>query len=257
MEIQCDKCGNMNPLGAIFCRSCGEKLEMKEMKPKVVQSANKRKMSAYMVRQLISLIVFVLIALIGVGAFMGMDVPVYENEVPKSMIVKKQKALFNRLNNVSAYRRLKKLSFTEAELAAVVNYDLKSRWESEDGKAAAEEAVIVPQEFYIQVVDAERVRLILRVKLNRMIETDLFSSVTYKIINDEETGLANFVIDGAKQGWVPIPTAASMTIQANFKAMLAESDKPEEMAKQVAKVELEPETGGIVIHFATPSKSKK
>ena len=46
MEIQCDKCGAMNPLGAIFCRTCGEKLEMKEMKPKVIQSANKRKMSS-------------------------------------------------------------------------------------------------------------------------------------------------------------------------------------------------------------------
>ena len=116
---------------------------------------------------------------------------------------------------------------------------------------------MIPQEFYVQVLDAERIRFIIRVKLNRMFETDLFSSVTYKIVNDEEAGLAKFELDGTKQGWVPIPAAASMTIQANFKAMLAESDKPEQMVKNIAKVELEPETGGIVIHFTPPTKSKK
>ena len=161
-----------------------------------------------------------------------------------------------RIKNVTEAYLTDALSFTEAELAAVVNYDLKSRWESEDGKAAAQDAIVIPQEFYVQVLDAERIRFILRVKLNRMFETDLYSSITYKIINDEDAGTARFELDGTKQGWVPIPTVTSMTIQANFKSMLAESDKPAEMAKQIAKVELEPETGGIVIHFTSPSKSK-
>ena len=257
MEIQCDKCGNQNPLGAIFCRTCGEKLEMKEMQPKVTQSANKKKMNSFMLRQLISLIVFILIALIGVGAFMKQDVPVYEeDELKKDVIVKKQKYLFNRLNNDARYKKLKKLTLTEAELAAVVTQDMKSRWESEDGKAVAEEALVIPQEFYVDILDSERIKFILRVKLNRLFETDLYSSVVYKIVNDEETGQAEFVLDGTSQGWVPVPTATSMTIQANFKAMLAESDKPEEMVKQVASVELDPEAGSIVINFVQASKKK-
>jgi hypothetical protein len=256
MEIQCDKCGNQNPLGAIFCRTCGEKLEMKEMQPKVVQSANKQKMSSFMLRQLISLIVFILIALIGVGAFLKQDVPVYEDEIAKDVIVKKQKYLFNRLNDEPRYRKLKKLTLTEAELAAVVNHDMKSRWESEEGKAAAAEAIVIPQEFYVKVLDAERVKFTLRVKLNKLFETDLYSSVVYKIIADEDSGHAKFELDSTSQGWVPIPAATSMTIQANFKSMLAESDKPEEMVKQVASVDLDPEVGSIVINFVQASKKK-
>ncbi|WDE98248.1 zinc ribbon domain-containing protein [Lentisphaera profundi] len=257
MEIQCDKCGNQNPLGAIFCRTCGEKLEMKELNPKVSNSATKSKMSSFVLRQLISLIVFILIALIGVGAFLKQDVPSYEDELKKDVVVKKQKYLFNRLNKVSKYMRLKKLSLTEAEAAAVVNYDLKSRWESDEGKAAAVDAIVVPQEFYVKILDSERLKFILRVKLNKGFETDLYSSVTYKIVNDEEAGTAEFVLDGTSQGWVPVPTVASMTIQANFKSMLAESDKPEEMVKQIASIELDPEEGLIVINFVEPPKKKK
>ena len=38
MEIKCTKCGHPNQLGAIFCRGCGEKLELENLQPDVKAS---------------------------------------------------------------------------------------------------------------------------------------------------------------------------------------------------------------------------
>ncbi len=35
MLLKCNKCGHENQLGAIFCRECGEKLDVDKMRPKV------------------------------------------------------------------------------------------------------------------------------------------------------------------------------------------------------------------------------
>ena len=37
--IKCPKCEADNQIGAIFCRGCGEKLELDEIKPETVMEA--------------------------------------------------------------------------------------------------------------------------------------------------------------------------------------------------------------------------
>ena len=57
MEIPCNECGAKNPMGAIFCRDCGAKLDMENLKPKVSNSGKGGafKLTKNSIRNLISL----------------------------------------------------------------------------------------------------------------------------------------------------------------------------------------------------------
>ncbi len=64
MLIKCLKCGHENMLGAIFCRNCGEKLDIEKMRPEI-RNTNKRSGGLMgFIRRLLGLIIF--LALVGI-----------------------------------------------------------------------------------------------------------------------------------------------------------------------------------------------
>ena len=149
MEVTCKKCGNQNPLGAIFCRACGEKIEMEDFTPKVT-SGSKRKMSAFVIRRLVSLVLSVVLLGFIAALFFKPAVPVYEEEVPESTIVKKQKIFFNRLNKDPRYMKATKLQITAAEAGAIITKDVQDMIADPANNIDPENTTILPRKLYLK-----------------------------------------------------------------------------------------------------------
>lgn len=73
MLIKCPQCNHDNQLGAIFCRNCGTKLDVETIRPKVVDQRTSSWDLFSLLRQLVSLVVF--LGLIGVIVMMFLPSP--------------------------------------------------------------------------------------------------------------------------------------------------------------------------------------
>ena len=255
MEVTCKKCGNQNPLGAIFCRACGEKIEMEDFTPKVT-SGSKRKMSAFVIRRLVSLVLSVVLLGFIAALFFKPSVPVYEDEVPESTIVKKQKIFFNRLNKDPRYMKATKLEITAAEAGAIITKDVQDMIADPANNIDPENTTILPKEIIFKVLDESRIKLVLVSTLKVGMKIDLYSTLIMKVQVLEEGGV-DIVVDGAEQGWVPLPEFARASVVANFKQLIAEGDKPEEMLKQLQAVELSETDGTMLFLFKKPLRKAR
>ena len=100
MMIKCTKCGFENQMGAIFCRQCGEKIDMNEISPESLESelkkekAKKRVLSA--VRWTVRILVLGLLVGGIAAALIPWGLPVYVEPDKNADEYKKQKesALF-------------------------------------------------------------------------------------------------------------------------------------------------------------------
>ena len=255
MEVTCKKCGNQNPLGAIFCRACGEKIEMEDFTPKVT-SGSKRKMSAFVVRRLISLVLSVVLLGFIAALFLKPSVPTYDVEVAEKDIVNKQKIFFNRLNKNPRYMKATKLEISAAEAGAIITKDFQDMIADPANNIDPEKATILPKEMIFKVVDNSRFKMILVSTLNMGMKIDLYSTLVMKVEALEEGGV-DIVVDGAGQGWVGLPEFARASVVANFKRLIAEGDKPEEMMKEIDSVELSETDGTILFLFKKPARKAR
>ncbi len=59
MIVKCQSCGHENQLGAIFCRACGEKLDLEKIRPdKIVSKEKKKKRVFFRIMGLVIFVVF-------------------------------------------------------------------------------------------------------------------------------------------------------------------------------------------------------
>jgi len=81
MMIKCAKCGFENQMGAIFCRQCGEKINMDEISPESIEQGKKKDQAKQAVAKAIRWTVRILVLLVILGvaaaAFAPWDLPVY------------------------------------------------------------------------------------------------------------------------------------------------------------------------------------
>lgn len=88
MLIKCAKCGFENQMGAIFCRGCGEKIDMNAMDPDTV-AKNQKKGKGGIVGKIIRKIflILIIVALVGSVAsfFVSYRLPVYKAAPSESL----------------------------------------------------------------------------------------------------------------------------------------------------------------------------
>lgn len=81
MQIKCSKCGFENQMGAIFCRQCGEKINMNEITPESLDENRNKAGAGKTVGKIVRFAVRVLIPLVILGvaaaALAPWDLPVY------------------------------------------------------------------------------------------------------------------------------------------------------------------------------------
>ena len=71
--INCPNCNHDNMIGAIFCRSCGEKINIDELRPEDVNQGvakAKKLVSASVIRNVVMFAILAVLILILVGLFM-------------------------------------------------------------------------------------------------------------------------------------------------------------------------------------------
>ncbi len=123
MLIKCTKCGFENQMGAIFCRGCGEKIDMDSMDPDTV-AKNQNKKGAKILKAIRkTLTIIILLGLIGViaSAFVTFKLPRYEGAPASAW--KGAYAKFDRLSAEELNQVLPTTDFTMDE----VNSLLKNR----------------------------------------------------------------------------------------------------------------------------------
>ncbi|MFZ2653895.1 MAG: zinc ribbon domain-containing protein, partial [Victivallales bacterium] len=77
MLIKCNSCGHDNQLGAIFCRGCGDKLDVETMRPKVMEAKASSTGVGGLIRNLIGFLIFLGLAGVIVMMFYPQDLSVY------------------------------------------------------------------------------------------------------------------------------------------------------------------------------------
>lgn len=133
MLIKCTKCGFENQMGAIFCRGCGEKIDMNAMDPDTL-AKNQNKGSGKAWKIIRKLIVFIiLLALIGIfaAAFTTYKLPTYTSAPDSAK--KTAEAKIAKIGVEKVNWLLPETKFTMDEL----NYLLKNRLFSAKKEEAA------------------------------------------------------------------------------------------------------------------------
>lgn len=123
MLIKCKNCGFENQMGAIFCRGCGEKIDLESMDPDTVAKSNEKKGAKILKAIRKTLSVIILLGLIGAIAsvFVTFRLPHYEG-APAS-VRDDANAKFDRLSAEELNYILTSTEFTMDE----VNSLLKNR----------------------------------------------------------------------------------------------------------------------------------
>ncbi len=88
ITIKCSKCGNENPLGDLFCRQCGNELDMNTLDPGEVKVVKKHKGCKTLFELIFLLIVFAFFGVLG-ALFLapsGVNFPSDQDDVYKKQI---------------------------------------------------------------------------------------------------------------------------------------------------------------------------
>ncbi len=268
MEIQCDKCGNQNPLGALFCRTCGAKLDMEKLRPqggKAGGGIKKPLIHPYAIRRLISLVVF--LCLLGFcGLFMLR--PGDFNEVPGLPASKDYKNTLNRLNIenpdiaqnpelVSELAGIRIVKLKVSDIAAMLSKEMQDYAEKDGGLDTIKDRV-VPHQVSLKVISGGRVRINVQSRLNIAgMKLSLYSGADILISGDTDPVTAS--ITDFTHGKLPAFGPIAGPVQERITAILAVSDKPQEWLKQIKSIEIDGDDltiKFIVVKGVVPSAPK-
>ena len=193
--IQCPKCSADNQIGAIFCRGCGEKLDLDEIKPESVQEAARAHEGKPQTNwfKLIKNIVMLIILLLTVGVLLSLFM-VPPGGVPDAEVTDETlKSVQGKLDSYDARKR--SLTLTMEELnAAVKIFMLTTDEELEKTKLDYEQkgqSGLILTECYVEVVEAgeeNRVRILIREQHTSQGWLGFWRSIEGKVVVGE-TGL--------------------------------------------------------------------
>jgi len=117
--IRCPKCGADNMIGAIFCRTCGERLNLDEIRPEQELAKQKQpaKLQTVIVR-LVSLAIFLTVAA-AIGMILWPNPGAVTGEVDQA--AKKRLAAQWRIMTKGRWPRPHQFQFNSDQVTAVVN----------------------------------------------------------------------------------------------------------------------------------------
>lgn len=199
--LQCPKCGTDNLLNAIFCRGCGERLELENLTPESFQDSkpSKAQRIARLVNIALGIVLTVLIIVIAVGALYPVSGRLEVAE-PSAEALK---------NYSSLLKRGKKRSFTfsNEEATALVNRQFKTF----SGTAG----IPTPESVSVIFLGDGDVKLILTAKLKMVnLHTTLIATPAFS-----NPGNMTLDVKKAKLGFLPLPGFLRPKLTDNFKTI--------------------------------------
>jgi len=235
MELPCQECGNKNPMGVIFCRECGAKIEMDNLQPKVVVSSEKGriKFTKLAIRRLISLVVSIII--FGCIALLFMDgSPAYSSAATDKEVENVEK-FYDRLVMFQGEIPKKRL-----KNVFILSEDSLSAWmtnELTEQNAASGEATLVYKEVIFKFPASDKISIDLRAEMNVAgMKTDITCRLLVSFSNED--GVEFTVLEGA-HGKVSLPEFAySRFVIPRMEALIPNQDDVEQLIDQLKSLEI-------------------
>lgn len=212
MGLKCPKCGTDNLLTAIFCRGCGDKLDLDAMKPEVIIADKKQGMNK---QQVIGTSVF-----FGIIIIIGLMIICPAGAVKvNSTISPEMQAAFETVRNGAAKPRKKKKG-EEAPVASAMSFtftdqDATNLMSTLMGTPKKLSDNTEMKQVSIQFKEGNVVRVVVSAKEFGFIPVDYVVKVKYNIPSGE--GSATGEAFGRSMGLLPTFGALSMIVDERTK----------------------------------------
>jgi len=243
--LLCPKCGGENMVSAIFCRSCGKRLNLEELRPEAeMQKDNKNSQTGDMITRVIMVIIAV--ALLGLGAMIMYPVSCPENVTLDADSYKKLNKVYK--NFTEGHGKSNDVSDADAtsmlnvlcQLVDTPGSDSEDSENSDDGgesssdseKAKKFSGVIKPKRLGVEFLEEEKVRVTLKSGLFGKIP---MSSVVVGTISASSDGGASFEVEECYLGKIKLPEKARSVVLKQF-AKVLDVSKVNTMKENVTSV---------------------
>ncbi|MFT5130501.1 MAG: hypothetical protein ACI8W8_004132 [Rhodothermales bacterium] len=243
--LKCPACQSDNQIGAIFCRTCGDKLNLDEIEPDEIINAapGVTGSSLYFVKKLIMLCIFLCL----VGALVSLFLAPGIN-IPPPLDEKAEKAAAGRFSRLMSGRS-KSETFTEAELHYIVNIKLLVLTDEQKTKdkeqliAEGYPTTLMPDITYLEFPSPGVAKI--TVKSNLLDKASMYSTVFGSITGGEE-GIT-FNPNKMLAGRLLVPPIGPMQDHLNwrFMALISENDRAQAVKKTIKSAVIE--TGRITL----------
>lgn len=193
MMIKCQVCNYENQMGSIFCRNCGEKIDMEKMRPENF-AKEKEKTSGGGMRSFIGVILLILLLAILAGIFVPINRIAIED--PKSDALKSAQDKMETIETLfsnEALMRGQKFTFSADELTAYVRNTTTGEKKSDSTGYSVEKLGVT--------LDGDTINIVMDAKLAGPVSTQI--TVTGSLVTEEEKG-TSFKSKEAKIGVIPM-----------------------------------------------------
>lgn len=249
--IRCPKCEAENQIGAIFCRSCGERLNLEDLKPDDIASQNRPsglKTVAVICGRTIKLAILLLIVLCLVGLFIPPPQGVEEYENGE----RRYRGALAKLDSLSrGVPAGTKYTLSTAEINALADAQggfADESWGVRNDYEQTGKGILHTEDVHVWPRSGGYVKCVLKSKL--MGKLPLYVTVLFQLeVGDE--GLESNVVS-AKVGRVPMPGPAAQFPLTRFETIFP--DAPElfqDVAPRIGRIETSADE--IAIEAASPT----
>ena len=251
MQIKCSKCGFENQMGVIFCRQCGEKINMDEISPESLEEGKSKENAGKTAGKIIRWTVRILLLLIVLGLLAAVlapwGLPVYTapDETTDEFKKKEEQAKF-KLELYSAEkapRFLKPVSFSMEELNILFSKHFLKEGENKTTAWTLEHVVLSKEN--------DRIRMLVFAKMFDHIPVLFRADGMVSAGGSAETPLA-IQVDSAAIGHLPLFYCNSF-VSSKLVKILSGNDEIKRIFERAGSVSLKEES--LVFDFRQPEKS--
>ncbi len=227
--IRCPKCGADNMIGAIFCRTCGERLNLDEIRPE--QELAKQKQPAKVqtiITRLVTLVIFLVIA-----GIIGMILLPNPGGVKGEIDAAAQKRLTAQWQIMTKghWRRPHKFQFNSDEVTAAANQVLGLGGSESDSGSKG----LVPEHISIELLSSGYVKMVLRTRLFGKLHID---NTLIGRFSGGDSGVT-FTPFSASMGKLGLPGPLKSVVVKRFAALVQGHGDLETLAARIQKVDVE------------------
>ena len=185
MGLVCPKCHTDNLLNAIFCRGCGERLNLNEMKPEDFIQKDDKKGVTPLWQKIFASVVFGIILLIGGLMICPSGGASKGTEVSSEEVSKNYKTLLK--------KKEKSFTFSSADASALITKAMNLPQQAGGD--------ILPQNFSVQFLDDDVIKVVMSTKVYGFIPVDYCVKAKFTVAGK---GNVTWEVLGAKMGQVPM-----------------------------------------------------